>query len=84
MTIQPSEKYLLIKKCVEKPKEVNGFVQVEVHDSFVYRGEVVSGDDTLIGKVVIFAKYSPDTHEVDVEGEKMKLVLKNDVIAYEL
>lgn len=31
--------------------------------------------------IVLFAKYSPDTQEVDVEGQKMKIIRVEDVLA---
>jgi len=35
------------------------------------------------GVTVYFAKYSPHTQEIEVEGKKMKVVRLEDIIAYE-
>lgn len=81
---------ILISKVEEDKKE--GFQTVDVQDSFVYKGKVESrGNDYLndsaripeieIGNIILFAKYSPDTQEVDYEGKKMKIVSADDVLA---
>jgi len=72
----------LVKKVTGEKQE--GFQVVEVQDSFVYKGQVVlAGTEASIGigSTVLFAKYSPDTHEVDHEGEKMKIISGNDILA---
>ena len=33
------------------------------------------------GDIIIFAKYSPDTHEIEHEGKKYKSVLISDILA---
>jgi len=33
------------------------------------------------GQIVLFAKYSPDTQEIDHEGQKMKIVNIDDILA---
>jgi len=67
--------YVRIEKIEEEKGD--GFVAVEVQDNFVYKGKVkalplrpVYVDSYLLEKddIVIFAKYSPDTHEID--GDK--------------
>lgn len=35
------------------------------------------------GVIVYFAKYSPHTQEIDVEGKKMKVIRLEDIIAVE-
>lgn len=80
---------------VEKEK-VEGFQTVQVQDSFVYMGKVEKlGQDVLnedkhfneelppirIGDTIIFAKYSPDTHEIEHEGKKFKSVKVEDILA---
>lgn len=84
-----SVNYVLVKKLEEEKKE--GFQAVEVQDNFVYRGVIVQlpksqpvylGDDHLkVGDVVMFAKYSPDTHEIELEGVKHKFVKITDLLA---
>lgn len=34
-----------------------------------------------VGDIVLFAKYSPDTQEIEHEGQKLKVVKVEDVIA---
>lgn len=75
-----------------------GFQTVEIQDNFLYKGKVEQiGIDTGLvwtgtgiespllteGAVVYFAKYSPHTQEIDVEGAKMKIVRLEDLIAVE-
>lgn len=77
---------LLVSK-IDEPKG-DGFQTVEVQDSFVYKGfvEMIGtminiGSPIDIGQVVLFAKYSPDTQEVEHEGKKMKIINADDVLA---
>lgn len=85
---------ILVSRIEEEKKE--GFQTVEVQDSFVYRGRVEQiGGETgtvwtgtslaeplmQIGSVVLFAKYSPHTQEIDHEGQKMKIIRMEDVLA---
>lgn len=84
--------YILVEALPKEKKE--GFDIVETQDNFVYKGRVigVENDDNVtetffnkikIGDVVLFAKYSPDTHEIDFEGRKVKFVKLTDVLATE-
>lgn len=67
-------------------KEVKeGFTTVDVQDDFVYKGKIVElpvsppviGDEALkIGDIILFAKGSPDTHEVG----KQKFILIHDIL----
>lgn len=79
---------VLVSKVEEQKSE--GFHTVEVQDSFVNKGRVeqVTADfqapDKLHlnqGDVVLFAKYSPDTQEIEHEGKKMKIVRVEDILA---
>ena len=76
--------YIVVEK-VEEPKAA-GFQSVEIQDSFVYKGKVITlphlavyiGDRQIIsGDIVLFAKYSPDT----VEMEKVKFIKISDILA---
>ena len=81
--------YVVVEKFEEPVSE--GFQAVEIQDSFVYKGKIVKlpetqpmylGDDHLaLGDVIIFAKYSPDTVEIEIEGKKLKFVKLTDVLA---
>lgn len=56
-------------------------------------GEVIGGDAVIlssnvpfekafdVGDIVLFAKFSPDTQEVTIEGVDMKVVAVADIIA---
>lgn len=79
---------VLVSKLEEEKKE--GFQTVDVQDSFVYKGKVEAlGADVEInarpicniGDTILFAKYSPDTHDVEIEGKKLKAVAVADIIA---
>jgi len=84
-----SNNYVLVKKLEEEKKE--GFQVVEVQDNFVYKAVIVQiprsqpvylGDSHLaVGDVVLFAKYSPDTHEIELEGVRHKFVKVSDLLA---
>ena len=77
-------KYIIVEKLEEKKGE--GVQMVEVQDCFTYKGRVkqvpeipvcVSNHQVTPGDIVIFAKYSPDTHEI----EKDKFVKVEDILA---
>lgn len=40
-----------------------------------------SEDDLAVGNTILFAKFSPDTQEVKVDGKDMKVVAISDIIA---
>ena len=79
--------YLLVEKLPKKESE--GFEVVETQDDFVYKGRVINCAEDIawhvfkIGDVITFAKYSPDTHEIDLDGRKVKFVKASDVLAVE-
>lgn len=79
--------YLLVDKLPKKESE--GFEVVDTQDDFVYKGKVIAGASDItfygfkVGDVITFAKYSPDTHEIDFEGRKVKFVKATDVLAVE-
>lgn len=72
---------ILVSK-IEEPKQ-EGFETVSPTDSFLYKGMVVQSNSPEIvpESIVLFAKYSPDTHEVDVNGMMMKIINVSDVLA---
>ncbi len=87
--MQVSNNYIVVEKVTEAPKE-GEFRVVEVQDDFIYKGKVklvgeapvfMGNKRVLPGDVVLFAKYSPDTHEIEHEGEKLKFVAVADVLA---
>jgi co-chaperonin GroES (HSP10) len=86
--MQINSKYVVLEKCEEVAKE--GFKTVEVQDNFIYKGKVIRKPDCpcyvdsyalAVGDVVIFAKYSPDTHDIELEGKKVKFVRVEDLLA---
>lgn len=72
---------VLVRKCDEEKKE--GFQTVDVNDPFLNKGiieEISFGcawDRENIGKTILFAKYSPDTHDY----EDKKIVSVDDILA---
>ena len=83
---------LLVSRVEEEVKE--GFQTVDVVDSFIYKGKIeqIGGDEIYpsstisqgrfnVGDIVLFAKYSPDTQEIDHDGKKMKIVSIDDILA---
>ena len=74
---------VLVRKLVEETKE--GFQTVDVNDPFLNKGVVEQMSDLvdgysskeLIGKTILFAKYSPDTHDY----EDKKIVSVDDILA---
>jgi co-chaperonin GroES (HSP10) len=82
---------VLVSK-VEEPQG-DGFKTVEVQDSFVNKGKIESIGEHIvdnminkelvvkIGDTILFAKYSPDTQEIEHEGKKMKIVGVEDILA---
>lgn len=88
--MQISANYVAVKKYEEPKKE--GFNAVEPGDSFVYKGVIVqlpgepvyvSNQQLMHDSVVIFAKHSPDTFEVEdaALGGKVKFVKRTDLLA---
>jgi len=85
---------VLVSKVEEEKQE--GFQSVEIQDSFIYKGKVeqLGGDsgtvwtgqaidepDLRVGVLIYFAKYSPHTQDIEIDGETMKVVRLEDVIA---
>lgn len=74
---------ILVSKIEEEKK--TGFELVAATDSFLYKGkveEVGTGTFQMMpGEIVLFAKYSPDTQEVTVDGKTMKIISVSDVLA---
>jgi co-chaperonin GroES (HSP10) len=68
---------------VEEPQS-EGFTTVQVQDSFTYKGKVeqtVENCGIPVGSVVMFARNSPDTQDIEHEGKKLKVVRVEDIIA---
>lgn len=83
--------YVMVKKIPKKQVE-GEFNVVEVQDDFIYRGEIIKLPDEpkyidnrqlRVGDYVKFAKYSPDTQELEVEGQKVKMVKVTDILIVE-
>lgn len=81
-----NDNYIAVEQLEKEVKE--GFQTVDVQDNFVYKGRVkflpdrpvYMGNEPLkLGDTVLFAKYSPDTHEV--EELKVKFVSTRDLLA---
>jgi co-chaperonin GroES (HSP10) len=65
--------------------EVEGFNEVKIQDSFIFKGKVEEigqiTQDIKQGDTVLFSKYSPDNQEVDVNEQIMKIIKVEDVLA---
>ncbi len=81
--------YVVVEK-LEVPKKEGEFEAVQVEDDFVYKGKVshvpegpawIGNHQLRVGDVVIFAKYSPDSHEITVDGKKLRFVAVKDLLA---
>ena len=81
---------ILVSRIEDEEKD--GFQTVEVQDSFLYKGKVeqvgllessTNGSTIKIGDIVLFAKYSPHTQTVPVDGQDMKIIRIEDIIAVE-
>lgn len=77
---------VLIKKLPEPAKVEGQFETVQAGDDFLFKGEVVMiGTDLDYpikqGNTILFSAYSPDIQQVTVEGEIMKIITIQDVLA---
>jgi co-chaperonin GroES (HSP10) len=72
---------LLVSRIEEE--DTGGFKAIDVQDSFVYKGLVEESNSPEVapGSVVLFAKYSPNTQEIPVDGKTMKIISISDVLA---
>lgn len=68
------------------PSSDTGFKTVEVQNDFIYKGKVeqvnfihISG--LKVGDVVLFARNSPDTQDVEEDGKKLKVINFDDIIS---
>ena len=67
-----------------------------MQDNFIYKGKVeqIGGDTGTVwtgtsiaepllieGAIVLFAKYSPHSQDVEHEGQRMKIIRMEDVLA---
>lgn len=69
------------------PEEAtDGFQAVKIQDSFVFKGKVeivgnIQTDQVKENDIVLFAKYSPDTQDVDYNGQEAKIINRDDILA---
>ena len=79
-----SNSHIVVEKLEKEVQD--GFQTVEVQDDFVFKGKVtllpecpvfIGNEHIKLGDTVIFAKYSPDTHEIDGK----KFVSTKDILA---
>lgn len=85
-----SNGYVAVSKIIEPKTDADSFETVEVQDSSLFKGKVehlpaepvfMGNDQVAIGDIIYFAKYSPDTHDLKVEGEDLKFVSTRDILA---
>jgi len=86
--MQVSNNYVVVEKIEPEVKE--GFQTVDVIDESTFKGRVTHLPEApvylgnlpvQVGDAILFAKYSPDTHEIEVEGKKLKFVSTRDILA---
>lgn len=86
--MQISNNYVMVEK-IKEVSNTDEFRVVEVQDDFVYKGKVklipeqpvfIGNRQVVVGDIVWFAKYSPDTQELEIEGEKVKIVKTSDIL----
>lgn len=80
--------YIVVEKY-EEPL-TDGFQAVKMQDSSSFKGKVVfipeapiffGNKQLAIGDMVLFAKYSPNTHDIEHEGKILKFVKSEDLLA---
>lgn len=88
--MQVSNNYVAVEKIFEPEKEIGDFKTVDVTDESLFKGRVkylpeapvfIGNEHLAIGDVIFFAKYSPDTHEIEHEGEILKFINVRDILA---
>ncbi len=86
--MQVSNNYIAVEKIEEEKPE--GFQTVEVTDSSLFTGRVthipempvfMGNTPIQVGDMILFAKYSPDTHEIKHDGKLYKFVNTRDILA---
>lgn len=66
-----------VEQVGQLPVCSKGIKKQNLKDAYeVFEEGIVKEND-----IVLFAKYSPDTQEVDVKGQKMKIIKVDDVLA---
>lgn len=85
-----SNNYIVVAQVEEPLKE--GFDEVEVSDSSLFRGKVeilpecpvyIGNDQLTIGDIVLFSPYSPDTQNIVYKNESYKFISTRDILAKE-
>lgn len=87
--MQISNSRVLVERLPEK-EDGPGFNVVNVQDGFVYTGRItiipegpicIGNRHLAVGDTILFAKYSPDTQEIEHDGKKVKFVKDADILA---
>jgi len=77
----------LYKGKVEQIGQGKGYIAAKGSVSSFGPGTITTNPDDepaiAVGAIVLFAKYSPHTQTINVEGEDMKVIRAEDVIAVE-
>lgn len=85
--MQISNNYIVVEKLEEPLQE--GFQTAILQDSSTFKGKVkfipeipvfMGNQRISIGDIVLFAKYSPNTHDIEHEGLKLKFVKTEDLL----
>lgn len=88
--MQVSNNYVAVEKVYEPEPEIGDFKTVEVTDESTFKGKIkylpeapiaLGNQHLAVGDIILFAKYSPDTHEVEDNGEILKFINTRDILA---
>lgn len=83
-TMKLLNNYIMVRKA--QAKETDGLQFAQAVDDFIYRGEIVDFSDDIqtaiiTGQTAYFLKHAGE--EIEINGEKMKFVKLEDLIAIE-
>lgn len=87
--MQISNNYVAVEKYYEPEPEIGDFKTVEVTDESTFKGKIkylpeapiaLGNTHLAVGDIIVFAKYSPDTHEIEHEGQILKFINTRDIL----
>lgn len=88
--MQVSNNYIVVEKYYEPEPDGGSFQTVDVQDESTFKGLVkflpempifLGNTQIAIGDIILFSKYSPDTHEIEHEGQTLKFINTRDLLA---
>lgn len=88
--MQVSNNYIAVERIYEPENDDSAFKTVQVTDESLFKGKVkylpeqpvyMGNSPIQVGDIIVFAKYSPDTHEIDDNGDIIKFINTRDILA---